>query len=81
MPATKSSVQGSAHQIPVIPHTIEKRNANGSIMTNTRRMEMIFAGSGRAADVKYAQDTILNPANGQDRKYSRNPSTAMFCSV
>lgn len=62
---TSSSVHGKTHQIPVMFHMAEKRKASGIIITNPRSTDKIFAGSGRAVEVKKVEMTMLNPTNGQ----------------
>ena len=42
-------------------------------------MEIMFAGSGWAQDVKKVEITMLSPANGQAVKYILSPAEAVSC--
>ena len=78
---TINSVIGNAHQTPVIAPIHDNKNAVGIITKNPLNKEILWAGSGCSTDVKYIDIMILNPANGQAKKYNFNPCEAMMRKV
>lgn len=70
---TKDSVTGNEHHTPVIAPIHDNKNAIGIITINPRKIEIICAGNGYSTEVKYTEIIILNPANGQAKKYNFIP--------
>ena len=52
MTVTKNSVTGKANHIPKLDNKLDRMNAEGIIITNPLRIDMICAGFACSVDVK-----------------------------